>query len=106
METTNLLYKIFLDWRQSLKDSFYYFHQDRLQEKYREMYVKWNDLSRLCYELKQHAYPACFEDSDNRELCKACWRRSVVKKYRKAYAKAQNLRIALEELKKEQEKLR
>lgn len=93
-------------WKQEIKDSFRYFRQDRLQEKHREMSAKWNNLSRVCYELEQHVYPACFEDSDNRDICKSCWRRSIVKKYRKAYAKAQKLKLALEELEKKQEKLR
>lgn len=94
------------NWKQKIKDSFYYFHQDRLQAKYYKLSGKWYDVSRQCYELKQHLYPECLNGSVCGKLCATCARYPIVKKYKKAYAKACELRRAVAKLEKERNKIR
>ena len=98
--------RLLQDWKQRIKDSFYYFYQDRLQAKYYKLSGEWNDVSRQCYELKQHLCPECLTDSGCGKVCAKCVCYPFLKKYKKAYAKVCDLRNAVVKLEKEINKAR
>ena len=95
--------KLLQYWKQKIKDSFYYFHQDRLQEKYYNLSGEWYDVSRQCYELKQQLnyYTHCVP-SAKRDI----YYYFLLKKYKRAYAKMCNLSKALRASQKEKNKSR
>ena len=80
MDITQMLYKAFLDCKQSVQESFYYWRQDRFEKEYRKLAAKWNEVSRQCYALEQRL-----------RRCSGSVYNSVLEQYNEARAKAQKL---------------
>lgn len=80
MNITQMLYKAFLDCKQSIQESFYYWRQDKFEKEYRKLAAKWNEVSRQCYALEQRL-----------RHCSSDVYHSVLEQYNKARAEAQEL---------------
>ena len=68
-----------------------------MDKKIARMYAKWNNVSRRCYELKQHTNPIFIRN---------CSCPAYVRKYIKAYKKAEKLSNKLKNLQAKRENFR
>jgi len=92
-----VIYKFMRNQKLKISQDIYWWHQERMQKKYRALYAKWNDVSRKLFELQLCMPVHCRQGL----LCygnKDCDDDSVCKKYRKLYAKATSLRHTITEL--------
>ena len=91
------------NWKQKIKDSFYYFHQDRLNKKYWELSGKWHDVSMKCYKLEQRL---AYYTSSVPPVEKDSRYYILLKKYKKTHAEMCKIGNAVKALQEEKNKTR